>query len=235
MKRKLKKLNRGLVLAGIVLILLMIYMIVDHITFLGDKEELQDVVTGYITDITTLLPAPEGYEELDPDAALSAVSQVLDQYFSYDSGSYPYASSCTDIYNSFDSFYREAAGKTEFIIFSYETSVSDLTIKKNGPGGALVSLTIAQRLEFGYEGDKALSICFPEPFYYYTNLYDVVDPPAQSESLHSGSDALHSDTDAEQEVSQTVEHQIVFELAKKNGSWKILNVDERSDGLVGLF
>ncbi len=159
MKRFLKKANRGLLLGGLVLFLLVIYIYVDYSTFDEEKPKVKEAVENYIDSFYKNL-SENDYEGL---------YKVVNDYW----GDEPVMShSYYDNKESLSQFFEEHKSKNhdeKYGDVSYK--MDKVTISKIGPGMSKAEFLYTAEMELGADGE------YVGPFvtYRFGNYSDIKD------------------------------------------------------------
>lgn len=147
LKKNLKKINRGIVLAVILIIGVAIYVIIDNYKFNSEKSEVKDVVTGFISEMGKPSVLSEEYrgEKNIPDEVSEQMTKewnaVLDKYWvsKEQNNSYSYNEDKTSMRSSFGSITDSLAdGYTT----EYSAEIKSCKIKKNGPNCAVAEVEL---------------------------------------------------------------------------------------------
>ncbi|MCI8776806.1 MAG: hypothetical protein HFK00_05375 [Oscillospiraceae bacterium] len=159
MKRFLKKVNRGLVLAGLILIGFVIYIIFDMNSFKKNKPQIAQTLKEYISEIEDVAVTPENLQNIDFKISASdknereiAVNELMSKYWTYEKGQQRMFYGMTrDDYKSmimsqFNDDNHENNGNGYITKWSAHTE--NVNISKAGPGYATVSLNCQIVAEF---------------------------------------------------------------------------------------
>ena len=153
MKRFLKKANRGILLGGFALILLVIYIVVDYSGFSNEKPKVKEAVENYIEKFYEKMSAND-YE---------AISELVDDTWANEtvvSSAYGYYDEKKDLSQFFESKAREEH-EEKYGKCSYE--IDKLTVSKAGPNVSKVEFVYEATVEFGASGE------YLSPFEPYTS------------------------------------------------------------------
>lgn len=134
MKKFFKRANRGLLLGGVILLVLIVYIIVDYSRFSSEKDTIKKQIESYMDSFLTCLEAN------DYEAVLKLVNDnwtgkaVMNNYYFYD---------ISDITAAVKNAKEQAS--TENPKYIYDVSDADYritstSIKKAGPNMATVTL-----------------------------------------------------------------------------------------------
>ncbi|MBE5921603.1 MAG: hypothetical protein E7269_02475 [Lachnospiraceae bacterium] len=200
MKKFLKRVNRGLILAAILVVGLIIYLIIDAVQFSSKKNEITVVVKDYIEAANTLTLSEDFYDTALTEENEKAYRNLLNTYFCEKSVDW-------SNYNKSElmSYYQDANFDKENGYLTESTyNISNLKVKKNGPGCALVTLDISYNCETMERAGKEIVALFPCGIEYlqYAGEFDIT------------SDVLTTGT-------YTFDYSFEFELYYISGEWKI--------------
>ena len=144
-KTRMKKMNRGIALGVIIIVVLIIYIIIDSVRFNQSKDDIESVADNYVQAFAKASESDiEGFWKKDDEVKYEeGISKVIDEYWSD-------ASVSTDVLYGYDSKsnLKEYIGGIEYstnYIGNLKGMQYDLTkvkIKKYGPGGAMLTGTI---------------------------------------------------------------------------------------------
>ncbi len=149
MKSKLKKLNRGVILAVVLLVGLVIYIVADNQMFKSEKPEIEQLVSDYVGEIAEINVAPEEYQvagkaytKEDSENRIEDYTNIIDKYWTTVDES--------DNLLTWYSYKAEVKNAMEYLLSSpdngYITSctadVTDCKINKDGPNSAVMTCTV---------------------------------------------------------------------------------------------
>lgn len=153
-KKQLKKTNRGLVLALILILGVAIFTIVDNINFKKEKPEIEQVITDYIDEMETFAVTPQeflGKEEISDEEFKpyqEKWNEYVNKYWVYKKRNpdsiywYTLMSDIKDMYSSLK--YRNE--NEQVISCSYDAR--NIKITKAGPNCATATLTLKMIAEY---------------------------------------------------------------------------------------
>lgn len=156
MKRFIKRMNRGIVLAVILVVVMTVYIIVDLNHFKSEKPDIEKVVTDFVSGLDEFSQAPEEYRFNSATYEGSAKDDFVKSYNSYidkfwatddeeDINSYNWAQRKSDmksaVYDYIDSLRNFNPTKC-----SYEMNGCE-SISKDGPNRAKVTGTFYVNVE----------------------------------------------------------------------------------------
>lgn len=207
MKKFLRKVNRGLVLGGVLIIGTTIYIIADLKNFEKEKPAVEQRVTEYAQAVAKFNITPEKYREYnitigtDDSQKISADwKAIMDEYW------IDLKASTNDIFYYYDdkSYLEECVNyyiedKQRGYVTDISIDLTDCKVKKDGPNAAVMSC-IANIYYVGLENS---GIFTPGG---YNNHYTYFD----------------SDSPIEPKLMQTTfSEEITFFIEKKSDDWKI--------------
>lgn len=139
----LRKLNRGLILGAVLIIGTAAYVVYDNARFNRSRDEIQSTVESYFD---SMAQANIG----EKDAMRENCTNLIDEQWAYDN-------SMEDYYYETKGFLLENIRSSEEedtstgYISEFECSTSNISVNKNGPDGAVVTLDLEAYIEFyGY-------------------------------------------------------------------------------------
>lgn len=130
MKKFLKKVNRGIILACAVILCTAVYVAADTVRFKGEKPEVAQAVQQYLKEVRTVnLSAPAERE--------TKTGELLEKYWTDNrqNGYFGYDRENMQAYLE----YRKGSAYSEPEITDYTDRIRNLTVSQNGPGGAKVT------------------------------------------------------------------------------------------------
>lgn len=171
MKGRLKKLNRGIILAIILLIGLTIYIMIDNHNFKSEKSEIENVVEDYVNALNAFNITPEDQRALDvkltqqqSDEIYKNGKTILDKYW---------VEGKTPVNTSFDFYFVKSDMRRmlqswidtkQGYVTDYKLDIKSSSISKNGPNAAIMFLDVSvkatgagEQTIFGLDGQEWLS------------------------------------------------------------------------------
>lgn len=134
MKRFGKRMNRGLLLAALIVVGLVIYTKVDEIQFTSAKPVIEQLVSEYLEEVKHANMSPTGEK-------LEHADLLLDRYWkSMDNGYFRYERTTKQDQRQFIERLKEETGGVYTELESYDYAVRGLQVVKNGPGCAKATL-----------------------------------------------------------------------------------------------
>lgn len=141
MKRLWKRVNRGLVLAAVILVGLVIFIQIDQYQFRSAKPEIEQMTREYLARVKEI-------NQLEPDERRKQTRLLLSEYWE-DSNGLTMGESRNSMERYLNSIEKEDFGKLE----EYADLIDTIEIKKSGPRAASVDVTY----EVTLKGDKRVS------------------------------------------------------------------------------
>ena len=148
MKYRLKKINRGLVLAAVLLVGLVIYIVVDTHNFKSEKPQIEQTVMNFVQALGEQNITPEEYREKgkryseeDAKKRTDDFARFLDEYWisaESDGNGYNWAVYKSDLKNDM----KEIIDDTNGYITDFNAEIRDCKISKDGPNAALADCTV---------------------------------------------------------------------------------------------
>jgi len=209
MKSFLKKMNRGVALAVILLIGLIIFFIIDSVTFAKEEPALKDLLEELLDDCVKINLLPEEYRKPGaeiPDGVVEAKTQefkdFVEKYFTeYKRVNSPY-------------YYSTRAGlltRAEFMFESNNSSgyfIKDIEYSLVSISGIQKQSTNAVRISF--KVNMKVSASYNAQYIFLTSIQS------------HGFDRYSDNNQARDEIkSESMEYDFTFILFKINGKWKI--------------
>lgn len=205
MKRFLKRMNRGLVLAAVLLAGLIVYIMIDSAAFKSSVPEIQEQVETYLEAVKTV-----NLEE--PSRKTDDAKMLLEQYWCgvesmmTDMGSAMTKSGGLDYLNML-----EEQGGDYTRLTGYKDMIGEVKVSKNGPGCAKATVNYSVSVESQQK--------LPEEGYRILGL--------QGDSYYYYGGGMTGNEDGTQMDAQYI---LTFLFYEKDGGWKIGSVDYESSG-----
>ncbi len=147
MKRRFQKLNRGLLLGGIGIVLTTSYVLIDNHQFNKSKPKIEEFMKNYVNDVYQANVSKETNDTSASSNHLTNITNLYDKYW------IQHAKSGTDYYQRKNDIERQineckenlsVDSREDAPISAYqcETNIRQMKIKKDGPKNALVTLTL---------------------------------------------------------------------------------------------
>lgn len=200
MKRFLRRANRGLILAALILVGVIIYVLVDNAQFKSAEPEIQRQVKQYLEEVKTV-------NLKDMDAKVDAARELVEKYWCDGSSGLSDSGLKMDRQEALEYLKQvEAQGGDHKQVTDYTDVVRSVNVVKNGPGCA--KATVAYDVSMGFNQEVG------EEGY---RIYGL-----QGDSYYYYGSGIQS-----QEDGFKISGSYVFEflLYEKDGGWKIGSVD----------
>ena len=143
LKFSFKKVNRGLLLGAIVLILLILYLIAEHISFTNKKTQIRSVVENYITELEHLNESAVSLNEALPS---------LETYWT--TGSTTLSCNWTNMAMALHSVFSNNRSQ----IIHTESTLGQYQITQSGTKGAILECTYSFTADI-QEANMYLLVC----------------------------------------------------------------------------
>ncbi|NLZ45290.1 MAG: hypothetical protein GX896_01215 [Clostridiales bacterium] len=154
MKIRLKKINRGIVLAIVLLIGLVVFVMVDNHNFKSEKAEIEKMTEDYVAGINDFNAAY--YKEKFPnkkltkeqeDKILSQGKEIFNKLWisGKPSGSTQWSSHKTDMMSTLDYHVKDNQFQ-QSIVQECNFNIKEMKVSKNGPNSALVDVTMNSKV-----------------------------------------------------------------------------------------
>lgn len=210
LKKVWKRANRGVLLAGILIVILACYVTVDKITFSSEKPEINQLMENYIEEYLATLVSSEQVVQKNgvwDDAARKekkdAQTSVVSKYWTstyYSSGRWNYQLDKSSILDSINAVHDEFLKTQTGYISNIEHLISQVKINKNGPSAAYYTCTLKMTM---------------------TSTGNIDFAFLNGSTLNSDQSYYGETTDTMQEQSTTFEFNLEVELLREQGEWKI--------------
>lgn len=148
MKHRLKKINRGLVLAAVLIVGLIIYIVFDSHNFKSEKPQIEQTVMNFVQALDEQNITPEKYRENgkryseeDAKKRTDDFTQFLDKYWisaESNNNGYDWAVYKSDLKGDMKELIDGASG----YITDFNAEIRDCKISKDGPNAALAECTV---------------------------------------------------------------------------------------------
>ncbi len=150
MKKFLKRMNRGLLLGGAILVVLIIYIIVDYSNFSSERAVIKEQLEDYVDE----------FYELTVKNDLNTLEDYInDTWTGTVVTNYTYNMKKDEILDSLSSF-LPSSGKSDTTILSADSNISKISISKCGPNMAMAKLECSATITYKGAGNV------PNPFDY---------------------------------------------------------------------
>ena len=215
--------NRGVILGLFLILILIIYVFVDKITFNNEKVLIKETITKYMDDYSSYISNTEEFCNSSGtwnDSLLKEkkehITKILNDYWTdtfYTDTLNPWGQhSKSDMLNLVKELYDTShysikTGYTRPIQYN----ISEMKITKNGPNGAKVSFDL--RCKIIYQGTQ------------YSVFFDG--------QIMSPNDYTYSNNDSDSLTEKTVilDTSPTFNLLRENGKWKLSDAQSYGYGI----
>ncbi len=207
MKNFMRKVNRGLVLGGVLIIGVTVYVVADYKRFDSEKPEVEELVREYVGAFAEFNITPEQYRETsiqyskeDSINRIAEFNEFADKYW------IDTENSELDIFSYFVNKDRFSAAMQNLIDFEergyiteFSIDITDMKIKKDGPDAAVATFTS----HYFFKGTEDSAIISPAGFNAHYSFYDPNDPVEPRFMQNSFSE------------------ETIINLVRKSDGWKI--------------
>lgn len=207
MNKKLKTVNRGIVLGIILIIAVVISVIVDNYRFQSEKDYVREQLDKYLNEYTTAMVQEGTSSSADADS-YKKLSSIVNNYWcdktvSLNNWNYTLSDMVNNLTSINDSENKE---ETEAYIVSSTYKTSNTRISKSGPNFAKISCSIVYTVE---TSGPMTFMCplFPSE---YSGSYDYSD---SNKDDHIASKDTH--------FLNTIDCDYVIYMYRDSGTWKI--------------
>ena len=231
LKVNFKRINRGLWLGAIAIIIVAVSVIIDNYQFKNEQEDIRNVVYDFSVEIVKALESPANivdgkgkWDEGSIDVAKNEIKAVYDKYWT---------STTVSTYGSWFVGLDELKGDVEDMmqhmltnngyIKNLKLDYGPALVKSYGPDGAAVTMNV--EMEVTYKGMNTLvyGIGSEEDMMYgYDSYYEYIEYDEDG-NMVSAVEGKRVDEITEQEFYHSGE--ITFVLLRENGEWKISGIE----------
>lgn len=239
-KKFLKKLNRGLVLAGIVLVGFIIFIIVDKKNFNKDKVVIKDTLYEYLDSMTEVMVVKESdldenniiKKEIREDKEKKISNLIGDKWGEaiYFTGNYSYYNDWLTSKSNVVKSIKETYGKSEnpCNVISYIYNIKEIKISKYGSNGAVAKINGQDKIEVKGASEVIIPISGSVLNIYSSSLFDEY-PKLRNLGKEELNKVLKNVTFDFN--NQLFGHEIY--LVKEDGKWKISRANDYYGGSSG--
>lgn len=224
-KKKLKKVNRGLVLALALIVVLIIYIIVTDIRFKKSTQKIGDHASQFLNDY---LKATESdidgvWTAKDKENKLNEIESVVDKYWTTGTLGVPSEYDFFTGLNTFKGFYSDCyEGNYAGNVKNTNVSVNNAKISKYGNKGAVYSAEVTVKMSApkyqSFPGISYQSTVVEYSWDDYDSFYKEYDQIYKDKGL------ILCET-----VDLTVKYSVSFRYIYADGEWKICQSDIEMD------
>lgn len=216
----LEQVNRGLLLGAVIALLVAAYLLFDYISFYSEREQIVEVAQGFLSDMNALNTEENVFDAESFDETLGRISWILDTYFcdrSDPEGDY------TKTKSRLLSAWEACEGSLTTLaegsrVTDADMDYSELTVTRNGPGCAVVTVEITYRYVMEipsesftcYQDDESESYALAAV--YGIDSYSYCYPQVSTADLKMGSTVVWNETWSES---------CSMELYRADGEWRI--------------
>lgn len=219
MKKMLKKTNRGLLLSGIVLVVLVVYISYDYISFNSQKEKIRSMITNYYNEAYEINTSFTTFSDSEKKDA----QNLIEKYWCEGSNTLFEPTTKSIMLKNIDELFSKSSQNSS--ITDAKTSVKSMKIQKSGTGYASVTAAFSTSVSGLYyslfltpsscnilsENDH--SIDFYDENYFGTN--NIEDDYSEAEMSQSYKD---------KSVTLVYDFEVTIQVKKEADGWKILAI-----------
>ena len=191
MKKFLKTVNRGVILAVLVIVCVAVYVAVENAGFRSEKPEIEQMVQQYLEEVRAINLASPGERE-------QMTRELLEKYWVSTEQNGYYGFDKKDMIRYLDQQSERIGREPE--ISNYTALVKNLAVSQNGPGGAKVGADYSASLEMSEE-----DLIYP--------IYGIGASEGYFTSSAPSQDGVG--------YVQSVECRLEIVLCQSEGQWKI--------------
>lgn len=223
--RSRKKINRGLVLGGILLVALIVFIVVKETQFRKEKPMIRQVASEYVTE---LLAVNLATQEAEPEIALTeaqkaaqkdALEEVIRKYWYMGESDIQYGNVTADDMRAVLPDYQNSPMRSTFENIYCQVPESAISVRADGPDRAIVSINI-NNLNTEFRGGDGSLFPSGSGFRLYSSygkgfdmdpdiVYEPAEDPDESPIRYTGSYYGY----------------ITLEMERVKGTWKIVSQD----------
>lgn len=233
-KKIWKQMNRGIVVAGILIIGITIYTVVDNAIFRKEAPSIEKEFRDYAKEFTeanmdseAFIESGAHWDEKQLEEKEKSVSNLLDQYWTqkkYNTGINGGGNTKDSLLLEIISSQKDKFGRDSYIKQA-STNISKVKVKKNGPNGAMLTCDISAL--FTTYGGCALFLPNGDVEYVENDNYERENWDPTTEKDTEKIESL-------QEKKWKVSGSYVFYYLRVNGKWKIAAADWSSSAVEYL-
>ena len=131
MKKVLRRVNRGLILAAVLLIGVIIYIAAEQAHFKASEDEIKEAAKAYLNEVKAVNLAPA-------DERSQKAEALLERYWCSVDNNYIYGSTMEDMRDYMENSGQYESAKTE--LTGYNEVIRNIMAAQNGPGCVRVNV-----------------------------------------------------------------------------------------------
>lgn len=217
MKKFFKKANRGLLLSAIVLLVVIIYIVADYVSFNSQKSTIRDVVENYYKDIYSLNTLKGGKS----DETCKKTKDVIDKYWSDADSSLSWATYKNQLMSDAVNMFDKTDTSTVFDNSAAEYNIQELKISKSGPSYALITISYSASIT-GKSNSNAITVAGMRTLY---DAEDEDDESSNDENINDNENSADNKVESKEGTLNYSSKDAYIELHKESGKWKICAID----------
>ena len=233
-KKKLRKINRGLILGGILLVGLIVHIVVDTVSFNNEKSVIRGVIEEYASAMCTTIVTDN--PEVDSEGKLTRrlkedkarkLEELISKYWTTDiSGAEEYYYTKKNMDEWINNNYGEDNGSS-CIVDSMAANIKDIKVSKMGPNGAKVEVDI----ELITTMVGLTDLVFP---FSYGNRHEVAGN-ISDDSWETPVEQLDAEYNGKNIKSERTFYNQTIILLKEQGEWKISSSVDYGSGCIAYL
>ncbi|MBR3646401.1 MAG: hypothetical protein IKN54_08275 [Lachnospiraceae bacterium] len=214
MKKYLKKTNRGIIATALVVFILTTYISSDYIRFMGQKDDIKNLVTNYLTESLDLNTSLKDFSEDEK----KLITEHIDKYWGIDETSKEYYETKSYLIASVDKLFKIKPKNS--LITDVKSAITKIKVKKSRPNYAIVTALV----NFSVTGKDTSFILKYDDFCTITDQTPI--------SSLNNSDSLLNKTPDKRDYHFSEETECTIKLKKIDGQWKIISIGENYNQIM---
>lgn len=217
MKRRFQKLNRGLLLGGISIVLTASYVGIDNYRFSKSKPQIEEFIKNYVNDVSKLNVSNGGTDNLKSESHITDIANFYNKYWvQHSKGELEYFQRKNDIEHQINNLKTSLSDSSSEDIpvsaYKTETNIRQMKIKKNGPKNALITLTLDSTIYTNGLGS-------------FSDIEGINQITYDSENSMIKKYKTELADGSVQMKYYTTKNDVSIYLTESNGKWKIYGAD----------
>lgn len=184
MKRRLKKINRGLVLAAVLIVGLIIYICIDNHNFKTEKPQIESNISGFVNGLAEFNVTPEKYRELGKTYSADDAEKLRKDFSGYVEEYWVSSDDFNDPYefivkkNDMKALINQKLDSPMGYITEFEAQLRNCKISKDGPNAAIAECEI----KVICKGTSESGMLLPTEYFFPGGMYGDSE---QTEELYN--------------------------------------------------
>ncbi len=233
MKKYLKRVNRGIVLFILMIIVFIIYVIADTISFRDNKPVVKSVLDNFMTELAVCNVAPEAAQSADSavragaeEAWTKQVEDLTNKYFCYagnkESAFFYYGTAKSEWLRNAKNMVSDCCGtKQQGYVLNCDCKMDEKSLKISKSGVNIASVEVTYRYTVAYAGNPSILI----PGGYDMRMHHL---------LNWYSEDQEATFDRNVQNTAVVDVFTSYMMKKVDGEWKIMYSDYRGWKTVSM-